>query len=244
MRTRTTTLVLSTLAALLFLNANQSCEPVRLLATCDDERPARMAVCAVPDALPVDCLAFDDPLLVAASGSVLAMGAAEVGGDCFQDRTMTSNAGDLAADEERLVFRVRDAGGATYVVGVEGPRLPFALARGDTLQVDFSLVKGGWYPDVGHLALRDESGTLLYWYGRGEHAHDLVAPAGVTVARGDADCSDRDSCGTIVGYTIDLSIDGEDVSVPYGGSATVAGYEVVHGAGEEGEESTYSTCMD
>lgn len=162
---------------------------------------------------------------------------------CFQEM----HVGDQNPPSTLDVAWLRvQSGGSDWFVGLSLPDIDAARLPqvGDEASFDYRFAFGGFGPDVGHLTVWDDAGGLIGWFGQAGAVDGLIAPTGITVARGSTLCSESDECGAWSKYHLGVAVPGQsEIAVDYGSTVTVDGFEIVH-AGYEAQTSSEDNCSD
>lgn len=214
-----------------------------LLAACDGV-PIPGSCDALPEPPPVAaCFGGDDvawegygTVATALSGTVMSASHGPFPADC------DVRFGGLV-DGDALLLVVEDAAGGRVVAGLVAPGLGDPVAVGDTVGLDLSYTFGEFGPDLAWAVLSDEAGERVVVATAGS-LEEVRTPEGVTLAEGDTRCTEDDGCGEWSAYDLDVAVDGDAASVPYGEEADVGGWHVVHGGLERQAEGQMGTCPD
>jgi len=221
--------------------------PPAPLPTCANVRAPALAACVVPagsEAGAPEWIA--DGTTTAVAGVVVEAGTGAAPDECFERGPGFGASHGATAEEWAAArwFRVEDAGGARWTVGLLlGEHTP-ALAPGEAVLVSSWFRHEPFDASPGHLAVTRPGGALVAWFGTAGRADELEPPAGVALARGPAVCEQAEHCGAWEGYELAITLPGEaPTTVPYGGTATLGAWRVVHG-GLLLQTTTETACAD
>lgn len=148
---------------------------------------------------------------------------------------------DPGSDAVELGLALDDGGSAVLALALGGEASPVAEGEALTLRLDCVLAEFG--PAECAVTLSTAEGTRLVLAVSGSE-EGLVTPEGVEVRRGEPICAEADECGDWSAYDLLVRADGEEVTVPYAGSAEVGGWRVVHGGAEHALEGGGGGCPD
>lgn len=162
---------------------------------------------------------------------------------CFQEM----HVGDQNPPSTLDVSWLRvESSGEEWFVGLSLPGIEDAPVPtvGEEASFDYRFAFGGFSPDVGHLTVWDGAGDLRGWFGQAGNVDGLVAPTGITVARGSELCSESDECGSWSKYHLGVAVPGQsETAVDYGSTTSVDGFQIVH-AGYEAQTASNDNCSD
>lgn len=182
-----------------------------------------LAVCAAPEGgwAPEEAPAFGGSFQLSLNGPVLDAGSGEVPDGCFDNDYL-----GVLGEEERGWFRVADASGVTWTVGVSG--LPSSVEPGDDVNASFLWTgEFQWQNEEGVFTLRDADDALLTWISLGGTLAGLTPPSDFTLVEGEAVCSLDPATGVCPArVAFDVVLDAAPVL--YGETTTVADWTVVH----------------
>jgi hypothetical protein len=130
-------------------------------------------------------------------------------------------------------FQVADADGKPWKVSVSFPGFQNPLQIGDAVSVQAFWGGGGFSPQIQSMTLRDASGSLLLYIGKGGSVGDLSLPDGMSAAAGKVLCEQSDTCGDWSAYDLAITAGEASVTVPYAGTSPIGAYRVTHGGFEQ-----------
>jgi hypothetical protein len=223
---------------ILLLLAGCSSEP------CPDDLPPRVAACIAPAGGWTESPTSVEEVAVSFAGDVMEAGVGTPPeAHCFQE--MHPGAQNPPSELDVVWAKVRN-GTEEWFVGLSTPGIGDGVLPGvgQELSVDYRYRFGGFGPDVGHLTLWDGAGEAIAWVGEAADVDGLSTPDGVTVSRGSELCTDTDTCGAWVRYTLSVGVgDQSQRPVDYGQDLEIEGFQVVH-AGYDVETSFSQDCTD
>ena len=139
-------------------------------------------------------------------------------------------------------FRVSD-GMQVLAVSVRVPWPTPLVQVGDSVRIESDVRTV--YPvgiDGGHLTVRGDDGSLVFWLGRSSSLQGMTLPGELSLSVGPAVCQGEGFCGQIAHHDLVADMMGTRVDLPYGESVQVGDLIAVHG-GEQSRVGAMS-CPD
>jgi hypothetical protein len=207
--------------------------------------PARVAACAVPEGGwgQGSNRTADDGYAVALTGRVTSAGDGAPPDGCFDSGAVVGTMPRPTDVPFMWWFRAADTSGRAWTVGALAPQLSRPVAPGQLVSAEYQWSARGFSPTLGRLEVRDGNGSLLFWLGQGGDIPDLILPVEVaTLRRGDAQCLEREQCGSWRGHDLVISTGTAEATLRYGRESVLGELRLVHGGYDLA--SSYTGCTD
>jgi len=150
----------------------------------------------------------------------------------------------LVGDPDVQWLQLEHDDGSLATLGVKADRFDLnQLSVGTELSYDFVSAAFNWSPSIGHLELRDASGTLLLWLAEGGRLEDVAPPAELSLDLGATTCWEASECvGGWQQNALVAEVGGDAAEVTPYATAELGGLHFVHGGFDE--QTGPSKCPD